>query len=395
MVTIYYYIPHAGKEKKEVNGLQQIALKLLASDRGKFFILILGITFAVFLMMQMTAIFAGVMNRTAANIFNLNAKVWVMDPSVNTQADNIPLPNYVLDMVRSVKGVAYAAPVYSGNGLVKLPNGRYQAVTIIGLDDVSLLGRPKLLAGIPADIYNNNAYFVVKDAEYKKLDSPKIGETFEINDHQATVVGLGSALVSGLFGSPTLYTTYTRAITSLPPTRFTISYILVIPKHEGDIPYIQNAVKKMGYLALTQQQFVSKNTDYYLYHTGLGANLLIMTTISFIVGLSIAGQTFYMFVLENMEKFGALRAIGAKKLELIKIILFQSSIVGFLGYGFGVLLSSLLIAIAKLKLPYYASLVTYKNLTISFLVVLTIVAFSSYLGIRKVIKVEPFNVFRG
>ena len=52
-------------------------------------------------------------------------------------------------------------------------------------------------------------------------------------------------------------------------------------------------------------------------------NLLIMTVMSFVVGLSISGQTFYTFVLENLEKFGALKAIGAKSHELIMMILFR------------------------------------------------------------------------
>ena len=34
---------------------------------------------------------------------------------------------------------------------------------------------------------------------------------------------------------------------------------------------------------------------------------------SFIVGLSISGQTFYTFVLENIDKFAALKAMGANK----------------------------------------------------------------------------------
>lgn len=127
----------------------------------------------------------------------------------------------------------------------------------------------------------------------------------------------------------------------------------------------------------------------------MGINLLIMTLISFIVGLSIAGQTFYTFVLENIEKFGALKAIGAKKTDLINMILFQAGIVGFLGYGFGVFLSSVVIALAKLKLPNYAPVVTCSNLGFSFFMVLIIVAFASYIGIRKVLEIEPFDIFRG
>ena len=67
-----------------------------------------------------------------------------------------------------------------------------------------------------------------------------------------------------------------------------------------------------------------RTADFYKYQTGVGINIMIMTLIAFIVGLSISGQTFYTFILENLEKFGALKAIGAKGHELVAMILFQA-----------------------------------------------------------------------
>jgi len=378
-----------------MNGLLQIALKLLANDRGKFYTLIIGITFAVVLMLLMTSLFAGIMQRTAATIYNIGAKMWVMDPSVNTQIDNIPMPDYILDVVRSIKGVKYAVPLYSGTGLLKLSDGRYQSANIVGIDDYTLFGRPPMITGNIIDIYNDDAFIAIQDSEFAKLNRPTIGTTFEVNDNRGVFVGTAEALMAGLFGTPTIYTTYRRAISDLPTTRFTITYILLESKNQTDIAYIKNKVQEYGYLALTQQEFITKNTNYYLYETGLGTNVLIMTMISFIVGLSIAGQTFYTFVLENIEEFGALKAIGAKKSELIAMILYQASIVGFLGYGFGLLIASILIAVAKLRLANYAALVTPSSLAATFVMVLIIVAFSSYLGVRRVIKIDPFDIFRG
>lgn len=377
-----------------MNGLFIIALKLLVNDRGKFYMLILGITFAVFLMLQMTSAFFGAMQRTGANIINIGAKIWVMDPSVNIQADNIPLPDYILDAVRSIKGVKYAEPVYAGSGLARLNDGTYQSVSVIGLDDATLLGRPELIEGNIGNIYDNDAYIVIKDTEYYKLHNPKIGTTFEINDHRGVIVGIGKLPSSSLFGTPVLYTTYSRAATALPQSRKIITYILVEPKTEKDVVAIKDEVKKLGYIAFTKDEFLRKNTNYYVTQTGFGTNLMIMTFVSFIIGLSIAGQTFYTFVLENISEYGALKAIGAQKSELIKMIFLQSAVVGFLGYGFGVLLASLMIAIARLRLPEYASVITYLNLAISFLMVIIIVTFSSYLGIRKVINIDPFTIFR-
>ena len=59
--------------------------------------------------------------------------------------------------------------------------------------------------------------------------------------------------------------------------------------------------------------------------------MFLMTIISFIVGLSISGQTFYTFIIENIEKFGALKAIGAKSHHLIAMILFQATFTALTG----------------------------------------------------------------
>jgi len=316
-----------------------------------------------------------------------------MDPAVDTVANTINMPDYVLDAVRSVPGVAYAVPLYSGGALVKLANGKYQAVTILGLDD-SLVGRPHLIEGRIEDIYGENAFIAVKDTEYSKLGDPQVGTEFQVNDNRGIIVGVAKVVSGGLFGVPTLYTTYARAIQYLPNPRFTISYILVEPKTPGDAPRIAKQVHDLGYMALTEAEFIERISNFYKYRTGVGTNILIMTAVSFIVGLSISGQTFYTFILENLEKFGALKAMGAKSWELIAMILFQATFTALTGYGLGVGLCTLMIAMAKLRLPDYASTITYWNLGFAFFMVLIIAAISGYAGVRKVLRIEPFDIFR-
>jgi putative ABC transport system permease protein len=378
-----------------VNGILKIAYKLLVNDKGKFTALLVGITFAVFLMVMMTSMFAGILHRSSATVLNVGATVWVMDPAVNTPANSIPMPDYILNAVRSMNGVKYAVPLYSGGALVKLRSGVYQAVTVLGLDDSSLYGRPELIDGQIDDIYAENAFVVVKDAEFPKLGNPRIGTEFEINDHRGVIVGIAKVTTSGLFGVPTLYTTYKRAIRYIPSMRYTAAFILVDPKSGDAVPYIKEQVAQLGYLALTKDEFIEKTSTFYKYRTGLGTNVLIMTVISFIVGLSISGQTFYTFILENLEKFGALKAIGAKGKELVLMILFQATFTSLTGYGLGIGLASLLITIAKLRLPSYAARITFGNLGFAFVMVVIIAGISSYIGVRKVLKIEPFDIFRG
>ena len=378
-----------------MTGILKLAYKLLVNDKAKFTALLVGITFAVFLIVQMTAMFAGTMKRASATVINLGASMWIMDPAVQTVAQTTGMPDYVLDAVRSMQGVSYAVPFYSGGALVKLADGTFQSVTVIGLDDTSLFGRPQLIQGKIEDIYGENAFIVVKDPEFPKLGNPHVGTEFQVNDHRGVIVGIAKVASSGLFGVPTLYTTFERALQYLPNPRFTIAYVLVEPKSSSDVLHIKQQVQTLGYLAVTKDEFIDRISNFYMYQTGFGTNMLIMTVMSFVVGLSISGQTFYTFVLENLEKFGALKAIGAKSHELVFMILFQAGFTALTGYGLGIGLCVLLITLAKRRLPDYAALITYWNLGLAFVMVVVIAAISSYFGVRKVLRIEPFDIFRG
>ncbi|WP_409277214.1 ABC transporter permease [Pseudomonas defluvii] len=377
------------------SGILKIGFKLLVNDKAKFSALLVGITFSVFLMMQMTAMFAGILNRAYSTVTNIGAAMWIMDPAVNTPTSVIPLPDYLLDAVRSMEQVRYAVPVFIGGAQVRLASGTYQAVSVVGLDDTSLFGRPELEQGAIEDIYADNAFIVVRDTEYSKLESPGIGTVFELNDHRGTIVGIAKVLTSGLTGVPTLYTTYRRAIEYVPTTRFTVSYILLEPRNEAAQAAIKLQVAQLGYLALTREEFNQRITEYYIYQTGVGTNILTMTIISFLVGLSISGQTFYTFILENLDKFAALKAIGAKGRELIYMIFFMATFTALTGYGLGVGLVTVMIVTVRTYLPNYAAIITYWNLGLAFGLVLLIAAASSYVGIRKVLRIEPFDIFRG
>ena len=378
-----------------MTGIFTLAYKLLVNDKAKFVALLLGITFAVFLMMFVTSMFSGVMNHASSTVINIGASLWVMDPAVETVSNSVGMPDYVLDAVRSMQGVKYAVPLYSGGALVKLADGTYQSVTVIGLDDTSLFGRPELIEGNIQNIYAENGFIVVRDAEFSKLENPHIGSELELNDHRGVIVGIARVATSGLYGIPTLYTTYERAIQYIPNPRYTTSYVLVEPKSTDDIPRIKQQVEGLGYRARTKEEFMKRTEDFFIYKTGGGTNMLIMTLISFIVGLSISGQTFYTFILENLERFGALKAIGTKSRDLVGMILFQATFTAFTGYGLGVGLCVLLVLLAKLRLPSYAAMVTFSNLAVAFGMVVVIAAVSSYVAIRRVLKIEPFEIFRG
>ena len=47
-----------------------------------------------------------------------------------------------------------------------------------------------MIEGKIEDIYAENAFVVVHDAEFSKLQNPKVGSELELNDHRAVIVGI-------------------------------------------------------------------------------------------------------------------------------------------------------------------------------------------------------------
>ncbi|HEV2305679.1 MAG TPA: hypothetical protein VGR93_09190 [Candidatus Acidoferrales bacterium] len=200
-----------------MKGILKLAFKLLVTDKTKFTALVGGITFAVFLMVFVTSMLIGVLNHSSSMVTNVGAPVWVMDPGVQNVATSIGLPDYVLDAVRSMQGVKYAVPLYSSGALVKLPDGTYQPVTVIGLDDTSLLGSPEMVQGKIEDIYATYSFIAVKDPDFPKLGNVHLGSEFELNDHRVVITGIAEVPLFSIFGHPdAVHHTYYRALEECP-----------------------------------------------------------------------------------------------------------------------------------------------------------------------------------
>jgi putative ABC transport system permease protein len=113
-----------------------------------------------------------------------------------------------------------------------------------------------------------------------------------------------------------------------------------------------------------------------------------------IVGTVVAGQTFYLFTLENLKQFGALKAMGTTNRRLMGMILLQALVVGAIGYAIGMGLAATFFVVARTEATRGIVLL-WPAMAGTAVVVLLIVMLASLLSIRKVLVLEPAMVFRG
>ena len=377
--------------------MNYVALKMLFGDRAKYLMLLAGLTFSTMLIVQQGSIFWGLMMWSQSGISNINVPVWVTDPEINQVEEVKPLADTAVTVVRSVPGVEWAVPLYKGLQRARLADGNYEQISLVGLDTATLIGRPQeIFKGRIEDLRAPDTV-VIDQWAVERLggsDKIKVGTEFEINDRLARVVGIAKTQKS-FQNVPYVYTTYDRALAYTPQERRKLSYVLAKPI-EGITPEalarrIQN---ETGLGAFTADEFGWKTIRWVLENTGIGVNFGTTVLLGFIVGMAIAGQTFYLFTVENLKQFGALKAIGASTGMLARMILLQSFTVGFIGFGVGVGLATFfgLTIAGEGRLPFIE---TWPLLIGVFTALLSICAISSVISIRKLAKLEPAIVFRG
>lgn len=381
--------------------MNRIALTMLLGDRLKYYGLVIGIAFAAMLMAQQLSIFNGFTTRTGAFIRDTaQADLWVMDPQIRFSQESVPLRDTALQLVRGVSGVAWAVPLYQGFIRGRLPDGTRVTMIVVGLDDATLTGAPPIMrVGRLEDLRRDGAVLIDAVSAEEKLRMRRgggralqPGDYLTINDHDALVVGSYEGRRS-FFWEPVVYTTYTRALRMSPPQRNLLSFVLVKLQAGADLDAVKREIEvRTGLKARTNHEFDRATTEYILGATGIRINFGLAVALSFLIGLLIAGQTFYNFTLDNLRHYGALKAMGVGDARLAAMVLLQACTVAVLGYGIGVGFACLLgLGLAKAGLAFTMS---WQIPVVTLLAIIAICAVAALLSLLRVFRLEPAEVFK-
>jgi putative ABC transport system permease protein len=375
-----------------------VALRMLTGDRAKYFGLVFAIAFCTFLLENQTSIFANIMKRTGNQILDVtDAEVWVMDPKTEYWEQTKALKDTDLSRVRGVPGVRWAVRLFKGNPVARTPEGKFASSFLIGVDDATLAGAPrKMLMGSWERLREPNSV-VVDQAGYVLLfpGAPMaLGGTLEMNDHRVTIVGISDAAAP--FASlPVMHARYGEAIDFLGRERTQLSFILARPE-PGTSPKALAAriESRTGLRARTTLEFMWDCIRYYLANTGIPVNFGITIAVALVVGTVVAGQTFYLFTVENLKQFGALKAIGVSNGRLTGMILLQAFTAGSLGFALGTGMAATFFEITLRELQTRGIVLMWQCAALTAACILLVVLVASVLSIRRVLVLEPASVFR-
>ena len=377
-----------------------IAWQMLTGDRAKYLGLIFAIAFSTFLMSHQVSIFCGLMDRTRSQIRDVHdASIWVMDPKTQYLDEVKALPDQDLYRVRGVDAIEWAVPLFKGTARAKVhTDGRFRAVILMGLDDSSLVGAPRNMALGDFDALLQPDSIILDRVGYKFFfpDEPlQVGKQLEINDHILTIVGIANSSAP-FVNLPVAYSRYSLAVNLVGRERNLMSFVVAKPRAGiSDEDAAKRIAAATGLRAVTGSQFGWETIWYYIKNTGIPINFGITVAIALVVGTVVSGQTFYLFVLENLKQFGALKAIGVTNWRITRMILMQAGIVGVIGYCLGIAMTAMFFESTKANLDLRGFYLLPQVMGGVAAAVGLIVILASLISVRRVVVLEPAIVFRG
>jgi putative ABC transport system permease protein len=324
-----------------------------------------------------------------------------MKPNVEYIDLSDPMPEIYVNRVRSVPGVAWAVPYYQASATLRTTGGLLKAVTVIGVDDASFVAAPvgAMVVGDVTALTRPNAVILdtVGFAQLFPGQPYRTGDVVEIGQSRAEVVGI-CRVPPSWSGLGTVYTRRSHAVVMARETVNPVTFVLV-RSVDGKIPEeVARAItRETGLAAHSRAEFSRKTLLWFLRNSGLAENFGITITLGFVIGVAIVGQTFYMFSVENLKQFAALKAIGVSHRKILAMLMAQAVFVAALGFCIGIGLSSAFFAAFStsdtggLRGMFMAPEIAIGTAVF----VLGITLLACLMSVRRVLVVDPAIVFRG
>src|SRR5260370_5489754 len=284
----------------------KLAWQNIFHDRARFLATVLGVSFAVFLMVFQGSLLAGFLQAASRFIDASDFDIWITARGVQTVECGASLEDRVRERAAGVRGVAEPGRACMAFAVYRKPNGKQQVVALVGAD--SNLGKHFPVPDLAETTENRSPDSILYDASDRDLiEVASLPAEVEINGHRANIEheieGFG-----GFLGVPSLFTSYRNAARYLGFGPEDGMYILLRVGNDSSISDVQQKLRQRlpEVDVLTRKEFAHKSRMYWVVKTGAGSAILTAAVLGFLIGLSGVSQTLYPHPLHNINQYDPL-----------------------------------------------------------------------------------------
>jgi len=373
--------------------MARLGVSMLWHDKLKLAGTLVGVAFAVILANFQIALFIGLLLRNTMFVDRTDADVWITPKSTQIlEGNDGTIPRTIVDVARSVTGVAWSAPLLMGAGGLKLPGGGQKSIRIVGTEMPAAKGGPfHIVAGQTRDLALPDAMFF-EDSRRETFGGLNLGSIREVNGHRVQTVGFTSGLVP--FGPALAFASFDTAREILGRKKDEVNYVM-LGLARGAVP--NDVVRRLqrtfpDQLVLPRSDIRARTIFYILKESGIGQSIGMGVVMSLFCGFAIVALTMFSAVVDHVREFGTLKAIGATNTDLAKLLLAQAFACAVLGALIGeAFVAQMVAGIRGPELPL--ALPTWlMGATVVGMIVICVSA--SIMALLRVRAIEPAMVFR-
>jgi putative ABC transport system permease protein len=398
-----------------------LAIRDIRYHLGRFVLTSIGLGLLLGVVMSMGGIYRGLF-ADALTIVNITkADIWVVQQDTNGPfAENSRIPEDIQYRIKAVPGVVEASPLtFQTIQIERL--GKPFRFFLIGYDLNGFGGPPEIVAGRNI----RQKHYEIVAAKGMKME---IGEKIRLGLHDYTVVGITGKVVSS-GGDPAAYVSLADAqdiqfkkdnnairndreriganlsaiqslspaqakflkqnITGITESTHTVNTIVARLSSEADLKEVQDRISRWNHfrpISVEEQTKILTKGMIEKARMQLGLFRIILLVISAVI----ISLIIYTSTLDKIKVIATLKLIGSQNRVIIGMILQQSLLMGVIAYGVGYLL----ILLTYEKFPRRIVLEPF-DLQVLFVIVIVICMISSFVGVRKALRVEPAEALGG
>ena len=370
-----------------------LAWRNLAHDRSRLVVTMVGVVFAVVLIAIQIGLYLGFVESATTIITHTRADLWMVAKGTRNFEITVPIHEREAYLARSVPGVAHAEGLMVQFVPWKKPEGGDESVLLVGFDLNRGLAGPWNLVEGDLEALRRPDTVVVDRLFADKLGVRGPGDQVEINGHRARVV----ALTQGIRSFTTSPWVFTAARTAQEMSGFDSSqwnYVIATVAAGHDPDEVRDTLSAAIPRAdvYTTQELAETTRDYWLFTTGAGASVLVSAVLGLLVGAVIVAQVLYATTVDHLSEFGTLRAMGAPRGFVYRVILSQAAISATVGHLIGIAIA---MALSKGSEAGSVLILVTPQLALGlYLVTLTMCMGASIVSIRKAMTIDPAMVFQ-
>ena len=374
--------------------LWNLATRTLFYDRGKLAAGLVGVIFSVVLVNVQGGLFLGLIQKASLLIDRSNADIWVGHHGMHNVDFAHDIPMRWIQRVKGTPGVAAAEPMRISFSEMSLPDGKYETIALVGVTRHSNLGRAFNIVEGADNALDDLKAIVVDQCDNAKLGSPKLDEIREIGGHQVRIAGKCHGILSFLV-APYVFTSHQNSaeLSGTDPSKTSYFLVQVDPRFDPNLVLAEIQRRLPDATVQLAQDYSSTSIDFWMTRTGIGLSFGAATLMGLLVGLVMVGQTLYAMVLDRINEFATLKALGSSESEILVVLLTQALIVATVGTLIGTVISY--VVGATLSTPRTEILISQELYMASAALVLAICTLASGLPYIRVRRVDPYSVLQG